>query len=88
MSSLKKAEAKLINENLGKHERLFYKISMWTSFYRANPHRFAKDYLNLDLKMFQQVMLVMMFVSDYFMAIMSRGIGKSNKKLLHCPQEQ
>ena len=28
-------------------------VAKWCSFYRANPHRFCKDYLNLELHPFQ-----------------------------------
>ena len=37
-----------------KSERLMEGIAVWTSFYRANPHRFVRDYLGIDLKLFQQ----------------------------------
>lgn len=33
--------------------------TVW-SFYRENPHRFAKDYLHLNIHLFQKIMLVMM----------------------------
>lgn len=42
-------------------------------YYRANPHRFAKDFLLLDLKLFQKILLFMMFKMDYFMYLASRG---------------
>ena len=83
-SALTKSEADLINENLTKHQRLFKQIGKWASFYRANPHRFAKDYLNLTLKLFQQLVLNMMFASDFFMAIMSRGCGKTFMVSIFC----
>lgn len=46
-------------------------------FYRNNPHRFAKDFLLLDLKLFQEILLFMMFKMDYVMYLASRGQGKS-----------
>ena len=36
-------------ENLTKSEKLMNGIALWTSFYRANPHRFAEEYLNINL---------------------------------------
>ena len=47
------------------------------SFYRANPHRFCKDYLNLELHPFQVVLLFMMNLATNFCFIGSRGLGKT-----------
>lgn len=52
-------------------------VAWWAAYYRENPHRFAKDVLNLDLKLFQKILLVMMFRSKLFLMIAARGIGKS-----------
>lgn len=57
--------------------RLMETVAKRASFYRANPHRFAKDYLNLDLYIFQQVIIFMMNISTNSMVLASRGIGKS-----------
>lgn len=59
------------------YDKTMSQIAKWTAFYRANPHRFAKDYLGLDLKPFQQIILFMMFVVDHFMYLASRGQGKT-----------
>ena len=48
-------------------------VATWCSFYRANPHRFAKDYLSVDLKLFQIILLYMMNISNYFMYLAARG---------------
>lgn len=60
-----------------KAERILNGVDVWCSYYRANPHRFAKDYLNLHLKKFQQILLVMMFNNANFTNLASRGIGKT-----------
>lgn len=52
-------------------------VNIWASFYRANPHRFAKDYLGLALKRFQQIILCMMFEFTNLIYLASRGGGKS-----------
>ena len=52
---------------------LIKKIKLWASFYRANPHRFAADSLNLHLRLFQKILLFMMNISDYFCYIAARG---------------
>lgn len=52
-------------------------VDAWTGYYRANPHRFAKDYLNVNLRLFQKILLFMMNVSHFFCYIAARGQGKS-----------
>lgn len=48
-------------------------VKKWASFYRANPHRFAKDYMGIDLKVFQKILLYMMNICYYFCYIAARG---------------
>lgn len=61
-----------------KIEKIMDGLGVWTSFYRANPHRFLMEYYGMNwLKRFQQVLIVMMFRLNYFMTIASRGMGKS-----------
>lgn len=45
----------------------------WTSYYRANPHLYANDVLDLGLKGFQQAILCSMFYNDYSLYIACRG---------------
>lgn len=47
----------------------------WTSFYRANPHRFAKDYLGVKLFLYQVLLLWAMNKYSFFMYIAARGQG-------------
>lgn len=68
----KKSERQLANE---KSERIMEGVAIWCSFYRCNPHRFAKDYLNINLKLFQKILLYMMMCSNYFMYLAARGQG-------------
>jgi len=56
-----------------KADRIMNGVNTWCSFYRANPHRFAKDYLGVELKIFQQILIFMMNISNYFMYIAARG---------------
>lgn len=67
-----------------KSERLLEGIAFWASFYRCNPHRFVKDYLNITLKLFQKILIFMMMVSTNFMYLASRGQGKSWLIALYC----
>lgn len=59
-------------------------IERCAAYYRANPHRFAKDVLNLDLRIFQQILLVMMNWSVSFVFIASRGLGKTFLAAIFC----
>ena len=56
----------------------------WGSFYRNNPDMFARDYLHLRLKLFQKILLVMMFWSNVFVFIAARGLGKTYLSAIYC----
>lgn len=56
----------------------------WCAYYRANPHRFAKDYLHLNLHLFQKILIIMMNWSSTTAFIGSRGIGKSYLSAVFC----
>lgn len=47
------------------------------SYYRANPHRFAEEFLGIQLKLFQKILLYAMMVYDNFFFIAARGLGKT-----------
>lgn len=59
-------------------------IAIWGAFYRANPQRFCKDYLNVHLKLFQKILLYAMMHNNYFMFCASRGLGKTWLTALFC----
>lgn len=65
-------------------ERILAGVAQWCSYYRANPHRFAKDYLHLNLHLFQKILIVMMNWSTTTVFIGSRGIGKSFLSAVFC----
>lgn len=48
-------------------------VDEWTSFYRANPHRFVEDFLGIKLKIFQQILLYIMMHFHFFTYIAARG---------------
>lgn len=60
-----------------REQRILEGMAAWASFYRENPHRFVKDYLNVNLKPFQQTLLMEMDRNNYTAYIASRGQGKS-----------
>lgn len=65
-------------------DRIMEGAACWASFYRHNPHRFAKDYLHVELKLFQKILLVMMNMCNVVAFIGSRGIGKTYLSALFC----
>ena len=67
-----------------KNKRIMKGVAKWTSFYRANPHRFARDYLGLKLKKFQQIILNEMFRKVNSIYLASRGGGKSFLLAIFC----
>ena len=70
----KKSEKQLANE---KSERIMSGIAYWCGFYRENPHRFVKDYLNINLRLFQKILIFAMMHNNYIMYLASRGQGKT-----------
>lgn len=77
----KKTDAEIKRE---KHNNVMTGVAIWTAFYRANPHRFARDYLNLKLKKFQQIILNEMFRRVNSIYLASRGGGKSFLLAIFC----
>ena len=67
-----------------KSEKIMNAVAMRASFYRANPQRFAKDYLNLTLKPFQELLLFLMVKCTGFCFIAARGLGKSFLTAVFC----
>lgn len=70
----KKSEKELANE---KSERILNGVAAWCAYYRENPQRFVKEYLNIDLKRFQKFLIYAMMHNTHFMFWASRGLGKS-----------
>ncbi len=69
---------------MSRYERVLEGAAIWIAFYRANPHRFAKDYLHLDLHLFQKILIIMMNWSKTTVFIGSRGIGKTFLSAIFC----
>ena len=81
MASNKKTISEVQKE---KSERLMDGIGYWAAFYRKNPQRFVKEFLNMNLKLFQKILIYMMMVSTNFLYIASRGSGKTWLTSLYC----
>lgn len=65
-------------------QRVMEVVAQRASFYRANPNRFARDYLNLHLKLFQQILLVYFFTNTHIIFLASRGLGKTFMLAIFC----
>ena len=60
-----------------RRERIMCGAANYIAFYRKNPHLFARDYLHIKLKLFQQILLIMMIRCETTVISAARGIGKS-----------
>lgn len=59
-------------------------VARAAAFYRANPHRFVKDFLHIDLRWFQKIVIYAMNMNPAFCMIASRGLGKSFLIAIYC----
>lgn len=67
-----------------KYQRVMEGAAAWGAFYRHNIHRFCKDYLHLNLHLFQVIVLMMMDWASITVFIGNRGIGKSFLSAVFC----
>lgn len=58
--------------------------AFWGSYYRSNPDLFVRDYLHIQLRTFQNILIVVMFWCSTFVFIACRGIGKSFLSAVYC----
>ena len=72
--SSKKKDSEVRQEHVNKLLRL---VAWRCAYYRANPHRFVKDYFGITLKLFQKILIWGMNKYDAFLFIASRGLGKT-----------
>lgn len=59
-----------------KSERILQGVALWCAYYRENPQRFVKEYLNISLKTFQKFLIYAMMHNTHFMFWAARSIGK------------
>jgi len=65
-------------------EKIMQTVARKTAYFRANPHRFCSEYLDIKLKLFQKILLFMINISTNFMYIAARGQGKSFLIAIFC----
>jgi len=68
----KKSESEIKREE---RNHLMNTIAERCAYYRSNPHRFAKDYLNIKLKTFQKILIYEMMHNNYITYAAARGQG-------------
>lgn len=66
----KKTDKEIANDKVRRRMKV---VAKRAAFYRENPQRFVKDYLNIRLKLFQKILIYAMMHNEYFMYIASRG---------------
>lgn len=69
---------------MNRYQSVLNGAALWGSFYRSNPEKFCEDYLHLRLKLFQKILLTMMFWSTTFVLIACRGLGKTFLSAVYC----
>ena len=60
-----------------KTDRIMQVVAERCGYYRANPQRFCEEFLNINLKLFQKILIWAMMHYDAFYFIASRGLGKT-----------
>lgn len=65
-------------------DRIVDGVEAWASFYRANPHRFVRDYMNLELREFQKILLTAFNENYNSVYIAARGQGKTFLLAVFC----
>ena len=73
--AMTKTKKRKIDLSKDRSTTLLEGVKLWASYWRSNPHRFAEDYLNIKLKLFQKILIFMMMQSNYFMFLASRSLG-------------
>ena len=67
-----------------RYERILEGVGAWAGYYRYNIARFVKDYLHVNLHIFQIILITMMDWSNTTVFIGSRGIGKTFLSAIFC----
>lgn len=69
---------------MNRAEKILDGVAAYAAYYRSNPHRFVKDYLHIELRLFQKIMIVMMNICTVVVFFGARGIGKTFLSAIFC----
>lgn len=61
---------------LGNEENIDH-VLLWNTFFRRNLHRFAIDFLGINLHIYQAIILYLMGICQFIVMIASRACAKS-----------
>lgn len=64
------------NSFLGNEQNMDH-VFLWNTFFRRNLHRFAIDFLGINLHIYQAILLYMMGICQFIVVIASRAAAKS-----------
>jgi len=67
-----------------KEQKIMETVARRAGYYRANPQRFVSEVLGITLKLFQKILLWVMFHYNYIMYLAARGQGKTWLTSLYC----
>lgn len=67
-----------------RYQKVMDGAALWGAFYRNHTDQFAEEYLHIQLRLFQKIILVMMFASTVVAVIAARGIGKTFLSAIYC----
>lgn len=82
MADTRKKTAQEIAQD--KERKIMNTVAWKAAYYRANPHRYVKEVLDIDLRLFQKILLWAMMQYNYFMFIAARGMSKTWLTALFC----
>ena len=67
-----------------RYDKILNGAAYWGSFFRNNPDKFVEQYLHIKLRLFQKILIVMMFCCTTFVWIAARGLGKTFLSAVYC----
>lgn len=67
-----------------RYRRVLEGAAVWGSYYRNNPDKFVRDYLHINLRLFQRFLIVMMFHVTVAVVTGARGLGKTFISAIYC----
>ena len=74
---VKSKKVSKIADNMSRDEQMRHQMKKWTTYYRLNLHRFVEHYFQIELFLFQKILMYFMGINTYFMLIAARGLSKS-----------
>ncbi len=67
-----------------RYKKVLEGAAYWAAFFRENPEKFVEQYLHIKLRLFQKILISMMFASTVFCWIAARGMSKTFLSAIYC----